>query len=410
MNQSIESTPSEKRIVIINRYFWPETLLVNYISQWLVKDGFPVTVKTGQPDYNPDANIPTQPRKQKWNGVEIERVPLLRDKGRGMARNLNMQMFSVIVVFQILFSRNVDSVWCTTIPPVLQPWLLRLVTKIRDIKFVYFVQDIHPEMLISSKILKPGFTSKLLRRMDNYTLRKSDRVVTISNDMKQLLLSFGANPDTCSIIKSFSTEDADQPFVSGSGAVNPVVFVFAGNLGQFQNLDALVQVFSQCDPKMVQLKFLGNGREKAHLVEYVKMQGISNIEFHDVLPAAEAFEFICGCDVGVVTLGKDIYKYAFPAKTYTYLGAGLPILGFVEEQSELSNVVTERKIGQCVPWESELATLIDVITDVARNIKHYRKNVKKGTDDLWKQERGKQEWLELFNDLSDEHRSDNHHG
>ncbi len=410
MKSSTKQANSAKRIVIVNRYFWPETFLVNYISQWLVSDGYRVTVKTGQPDYNPDANIPTQPRKQNWNGVEIERVPLLRDKGRGLARNLNTQLFSLIVVFQILFSRNVDSVWCTTIPPVLQPWLLRLVTKVRRIKFVYFVQDIHPEILISSKILKPGFVSKLLRRMDNYTLRQSDRVVTISNDMKDLLLSFGANPSTCSIIKSFSTEDVDQPDTAASSTVSPVKFVFAGNLGQFQNLDALVDVFSKCDPELVQLKFLGNGREKIRLQAQVKRRKISNIVFYDVLPAHEAFEFVCGCDVGIVTLSKDIYKFAFPAKTYTYLGAGLPILGFVEERSELSEVVKERNIGQCVPWEAEPTAVIDVIENVASNYLNYKENVKKGTDDLWKQERGKQEWLELFNDLSHEHRSDSHHG
>lgn len=410
MNASIEPIKSAKRIVIVNRYFWPETFLVNYISQWLVGDGYRVTVKTGQPDYNPDANIPTQPRKQNWNGVEIERMPLLRDKGRGVARNLNTQLFSLVVVFQILFSRNVDSVWCTTIPPVLQPWLLRLVTKIRGIKFVYFVQDIHPEILISSKIIKHGYISKLLRRMDNFTLRQSDRVVTISNDMRALLLSFGANPRTCSIIKSFSTEDVDQPFSAGNTDVSPVVFVFAGNLGQFQNLDALVDVFSQCDPEKVQLKFLGNGREKKRLQTKVKAQNITNIEFHDVLPAHEAFEFVCGCDVGIVTLSKDIYKFAFPAKTYTYLGAGLPILGFVEEYSELSDVVTTRKIGQCVPWEADSATLIKAIMDVAYNYPEYRENVQKDTDDLWKQERGKQQWLELFNDLSDKQRSTSYHG
>lgn len=410
MDSKNNSKKHEKRIVIVNRYFWPETFLVNYISQWLVSDGYRVTVKTGQPDYNPDANIPTQPRREKWHGVEIERVPLFRDKGRGPARNLNTQLFTIVVVFQILFSRNVESVWCTTIPPVLQPWLLRLVTKFRGIKFVYFVQDIHPEILVSSNILKPGLFSNLLRRMDNYTLRHSDRVVTISNDMRALLLSFGANPNTCSIIKSFSTEDVDRRFVVGNNAIRPAVFVFAGNLGQFQNLDALVEVFSQCDPELVQLKFLGNGREKKRLQDHVEARNIPNIQFHDVLPASEAFDFVCDCDVGIVTLSKDIYKFAFPAKTYTYLGAGLPILGFVERHSELSDVVTERKIGQCVPWESDRKTLIKTILEVAGNYDLYRKNVKNGTEDLWKQERGRQEWLELFNDLSNEHRPDSHHG
>jgi len=385
-----------KLIVIVNRYFWPETFLVNYISQWLAEDGHRVTVFTGQPDYNPDAKIPTQPRRQSWNGVDIKRVSLFRDKGRGIARNLNTQLFTLIAVLQVLFSRDVGAVWCTTIPPVLQPWLLRLVTKIRGIKFVYFVQDIHPEILISSQILKTGFITKLLRRMDNFTLRNADRVVTISNDMRELLLSFGANPETCSIIKSFSTEDVDQPMLGDEDRTGPIDFVFAGNLGQFQNLDALVEVFAQCDPNLVRLKFLGSGREKERLQGYVADQRITNIEFYDVLPANEAFEFVCDCDVGIVTLSKDIYKYAYPAKTYTYLGAGLPILVFVEEQSELSAIVKDREIGQSIPWEAEHKMQIEAVMDVANNFNKYRQNVREGTDDLWMQERGRKEWLKLF--------------
>jgi len=400
---------SERRIVIVNRYFWPETFLVNYISQWLVNDGYQVTVKTGQPDYNPDANIPKQPRKQNWNGVDIERVSMIRDRSRGLARDLNTQLFTLIVAVQVLFSKNVDSVWCTTIPPVLQPWLLRLVTKVRRIKFVYFVQDIHPEILVSSKILKPGLISKILRRMDNYTLRNADRVVTISNDMRALLLSFGTNPTKCSIIKSFSTEVMNNSVSELSREIKPVVFVFAGNLGQFQNLDALVDVFSLCDPNLIRLKLLGNGREKSRLQAKVKKHKISNIEFYDVLPANEAFEFVCGCDIGIVTLSKDVYKFAFPAKTYTYLGAGLPILGFVEEHSELSELVTSRKVGRCVSWEASQDILINTVMDIADNHRTYKENVKADTGDLWKQERGKQEWLELFNNLCLENSTDKHH-
>jgi len=409
MNPSIETTKPAKRIVVVNRYFWPETFLVNYISQWLVNDGYRVTVKTGQPDYNPDANIPAQPKKQIWNGVEIERITLFRDKTRGVARNFNIQLFTLIVVFQLLFSRNVDTVWCTTIPPVLQPWLIRLVTKLRRIKFVYFVQDIHPEILISSKLLKPGIISNLLRRIDNYTLRHADRVVTISNDMKTLLLSYGAKPSTCSVIKSFSTEDTEQPIINSSNLVKPIVFVYAGNLGQFQNLNALVEVFSQCDPNLIQLKFLGNGREKAQLQAKVNQRKIANIEFYDVLPAKEAFEFVCSCDVGIVTLSRDIYKFAFPAKTYTYLGAGLPILGFVENCSELSTVVKQRNIGQCVPWESDFEVLNRAIMELASNYDTFRNNVMKDTDDLWRQDRGRQEWIALFNDLCGVLQSDTHH-
>lgn len=52
-------------------------------------------------------------------------------------------------------------------------------------------------------------------------------------------------------------------------------------------------------------------------------------------------------DLGVVSLNKDIYKYAFPSKTMTYLAEGCPLLVSVEKESDLVSFVDEHEVGVC---------------------------------------------------------------
>jgi len=388
-----------KKIIVVNRYFWPETVLINYISQWLVEEGYSVTVITGQPDYHPDANIPTQPRNEIWNGVEIKRITLVRDKGRGTVRNLNSLLFTIMASSVVLFSKDTSSVWCTTIPPVVQPLLLRIVTRMRGIKFVYFVQDIHPEILVSSNILNDSYLAKFLRWADNITLRSADRVVTISNDMLQRVISYGAPVDKTRVIRSFSTEKYDSSRGNLVDVSLPMQFVYAGNVGRFQQIDSLIDVFSQIDSNKAVLKILGNGREKARLESYVKDNRINNVFFYDQLAADKAYEFVCSCHIGVVTLAKNIYKYAYPAKIYTYLGAGLPMLVFVEQESELSKTVSDRAIGRSVSWGNDMEFHKGAVEDLIENYEAYKHCALNKTDDLWEQSRGRREWLTLYSDI-----------
>lgn len=391
-----------KQIVVVNRYFWPETILINYISRWFVDEGYAVTVITGQPDYHPEAKIPKQPRNQVWEGVEIRRIGLFRDGGRGVLRNLNTQLFTLLSCIHVLFFVKPDMVWCTTIPPVLQPLLLRVVTRIKRCKFVYFLQDIYPEIIIASEVVKENWLTRLAFRVDNWTIRASDLVVTISEDMQSYLQKRSKSQKDIHIIRSFSTDEAESISLPRQSEL-PVRFVFAGNIGRFQNLDNLIRTFA--DVAGVQLVLLGGGREKERLMGMVEEEKYNNIEFHDQLSASEAYNFVRACDVGVVTLREGIYKYAYPAKTYTYLGAGVPLLVLVENECELSRVVNSRKIGRALSWSESERTLQLAIADLAENLAEYTRQVEEGTSDLWGHDRAREEWVSLISDLLTEESS-----
>ena len=102
---------------------------------------------------------------------------------------------------------------------------------------------------------------------------------------------------------------------------------------------------------------------------------------------------------------EGIYKYAYPAKTYTYLGAGVPLLVLVENECELSRVVNSRKIGRALSWSESERTLQLAIADLAENLAEYTRQVEEGTSDLWGHDRAREEWVSLISDLLTEESS-----
>lgn len=387
------------RITFVNRYYWPESVLVNDIAGWMAAAGHDVRVITGQPDYNPEANLPAQPRREIRDGVEIRRITLFRDKGRGLARNLNSLFFIFQAFVHVLFGKRPDAVWSTSIPPVLQPLLLRIASRLRGARFLYFLQDIYPEIAVTSNLMKKGFVQDALVAVDNWTLNNADAVVTLSEDMADVITSRGSKPKALFVVRSFSPSKRPRPGMDRRRE-GPVRFLFAGNLGRFQNLDALVDAFARIDPAEATLTFLGDGREKARLVSRVGTERLEGINFRDFVPAEEASQLAEGFDAGIVSLSPNIYRYAYPAKTYMYLGAGLPMLLLVEPESELSQIVEKRGIGKAVAPLASVDEMLAAIRAIIAGLGALRANVYANTDDLYLPERARSQWLAIFTGMA----------
>ena len=176
------------KITIVYRYFWPDTppyaTMLRDMSEWFVSAGHEVEVITAQPAYKPKAGIPTQPRREMINGVNIRRVRLFKERGVGLIKAINAGLFVISAFLILLFGKKRDLIWTATIPPVLQAFAMMIVSKIRGSKFLYHMQDIYPEIATVSGHISKLFPVKLFRWLDCITQRQSEAIVVLSDDMK----------------------------------------------------------------------------------------------------------------------------------------------------------------------------------------------------------------------------------
>ena len=246
------------RIFIAYRYFHPDTppyaTMLREMSRWLVEAGHDVTIVTAQPSYKPEAGIPRQPWSETRGGVSIRRLPLLAEGGRGLRRRVNSFAFVLMAAVALAFARRPDLIWTASMPPVLQGALLRWIAALRGAKFLYHVQDIYPEIAVAFGMMPDGRFSRWLKWLDARTVNAADAIVVPGDDMVASLKARGAATGPVSVINNFAIGAEEPPIDerrTGSGAA--VRFIFAGNLGRFQNLEKLVEAFGRIDPALAQL-------------------------------------------------------------------------------------------------------------------------------------------------------------
>jgi colanic acid biosynthesis glycosyl transferase WcaI len=363
------------RIVIAYRYFWPDTspyaIMLKDIAAWLAEAGHDVTVLTAQPAYKPAAGVPKQSTQERMMGYAVRRLPLLPEGGRTLVKAINAALFVLMSSSIVLFGRRADIVWTATMPPVLQAFALRIAGALRGAKFIYHMQDIHPEIAIHSGISRPGLLSRTLMALDTYTLKRTARAMVLSTDMRNAIIARGVPEHVPQVVRNFSLGvNKDIAPASPPKSNEPVRFVFAGNIGRFQNLEALVDAFGRLNDPSLQLDLVGDGRVKAQLQKQVTEQGYNNIHFHDHMSADDAYAFMCRCHVGLISLSRELYRYAFPSKLLTYMAANLPMFAMVEEHSALARLLKDRNIGVAISWdrsEAEMVAAIRAMAEKARS-------------------------------------------
>lgn len=348
------------RVLLIHRYYWPDTppyaAMLRSISENLLGDGHDVSVLSSQPSYKSSSESMKRNSQEIIDGTVVHRISLLKELNRGfLAKLFNMVYFSFRILLFLLVNRKFDLVMVSTAPPVMAGFATALGVKIRGGKFVYHCMDIHPEIGSLSGEFSNPLVFKLLRFMDNFSCNIAEKVIVLSNDMRlSLMRRVGYAKKNIVMINNFSMPNYDKAAVVDECLLKKkgkFRLLFAGNVGRFQGLEVFIDAMKLLTDRLgIELVFLGEGAALARLIE--QAEGLPNVKFipHQQVNIARAI--IADADMGIVSLRKEIYKYAFPSKTMTYLDEGCPLLINVEKDSELARFVVDNELGTCVSSDS----------------------------------------------------------
>ena len=162
---------------------------------------------------------------------------------------------------------------------------------LKSASITYNVQDIFPYNLVySGNLKKNGLVFRILAAIQRYGYKHSDHVITISEDMKDTLVSDGVRADKIEVVYNWSYQDelyenVDTDPVSHMISPDHFNVVYAGNIGVMQNVDILVEAAKLMkDDKGVWFHIIGNGVYKDKLEARAKEYGITNISFWPMQP------------------------------------------------------------------------------------------------------------------------------
>lgn len=347
------------------QHFWPDSppyaSMLRTIGRHLVTSGNHVRVVTGQPSYKATDRAVREARTDTLHGIGVRRLSSLPGASAvAGVRMLQKALFPIRAALHLVLRHvggNTDDVIvAATIPPVVNGLCALLAARATGARFVYHMQDIYPEIgTVGGLWSETSLRYRVLRALDTMVASRADKCVVLSADMREALLERGVSKETITIINNIMLDASGGESSQDLTGVKPIGnetaprrVVFAGNLGRFQGLENVLAGYRRYRDTTqavnpLELHFLGDGAARNQLI--AQAGDLAGVVFSDHLPFDEAARYISDCDAGIVSIAPGVYRYAYPSKTMTYLGLGVPLLVVVEPESSLAREVSEHDLG-----------------------------------------------------------------
>lgn len=247
----------------------------------------------------------------------------------------------------------------------------------KDLPVVFNVQDIFPENAVYSGALSAkGILYRMLSAMQRSAYRYADRVITISEDMKEQLIELGTQSDKVEVIYNWSYQDemydlSNLDYVRVAPFFDKSKFnvVYAGNIGRMQNVELLIHAAAKLrGQEDIAFHIFGEGVNKERLIALAHQLNTDNVAFHPMLDSRDAPALYASADVNVIPLAKNIYRTALPSKTATCLACGKPIIFALGKESIFGQLACRKINAQLVPSD-DVGQLLGAIEKVRQEHK-----------------------------------------
>lgn len=355
------------RILFLDAYFEPEqiafTHLENDLIEGLVNAGHEVEIVCPTPTRGVGTETVQKYKNKKketlYSGcVHVKRFSAPREGKNPIVRALRY-FWCNLRTYQIGKKiKNIDCVFANSTPPT-QGWVAGKVAKKLKAPFVYSLQDIFPDSLVTTGLTKRNsLLWKVGRNLESATYRNCNKIVVISENMKENLKQKGVQEQKLQVISNWIDLDAIHPIAKEDNPLfdelgisrEKFIVLYAGNFGAAQGaeivLDAAEKLQSEDD---IQFIIFGGGSGFEAAVE--KAKTLPNVLMHPLLPQNRVSEVYSMGDVALITSKKGVGKSGMPSKTWSIMACNTPIIASFDTDSDLAMMLKKSGAGLCVEPE-----------------------------------------------------------
>jgi hypothetical protein len=346
-----------RRVVAVNRYYWPDTSATSQhladLAEQLSADGVDVTVVTSRNCYSdPDRNFPAWEQK---SGVRIYRV-WTTSIGRAWlpGRAVDYLTFYLFAFFKLFaLVRRGDTVIAKTDPPMISV-VAALVTRFRGAHLVNWCQDLFPEVAGALGMQwVTGWGGKLLRSIRNFSLREAQLNVVLSQSMRDIVHCQGVATKRIKVLHNWA-DSAVQPALPGENPLreewclgNKVAIGYSGNLGRAHCSDSVLELVRQTlplgEPSWL---FVGGGCGMERLKADPEIRTASDrVLFQPYQDRSRLSQSLAVPDLHLLTQDPACEGLILPSKLYGILAAGRGIVFLGDPDGEVARIIRQYAIG-----------------------------------------------------------------
>lgn len=328
------------KVLVVSQYYPPENVPIPAaVARGLRERGHRVRVLTGFPNYPEGKVFPGY--RQRWrdlgtqDGIDVCRVPLYADhSGNPVARMINYLSFALSSATARRHSRGADVVYvyATQMTAAMGPWLWRAT---RGRPYVLHVQDLWPDSIVGSSLVGGSRAGRaigaLLKPWLASVYRRASAVVAIAPTMAETLRGRGVDPDKIHVVHNWADDHVGARSADASAAPaqasGTTTFLYAGNVGDMQDLETVVRAVDKLRDEPVRLRIVGDGVALDRVRATVEELGAEHVHLDGRVPSEQMPAIYADADYALITLRDlPVFHGTIPSKLQAALASATPVV------------------------------------------------------------------------------------
>ena len=366
------------RIQFLDAYFEPEqiafTHLENDLLERLSDEDNQIHVICPVPTRGVSADTAKEYRHKKkeelYDGHVHVRRFLAPQEGKNPLMRAIRYFWCNMCAYQLgIRDRDCELVFCNSTPPT-QGWIAGRVARKLKVPFVYSLQDIFPDSLVTTGLTQKGsLIWRIGSVIEKKTYKYCDEIIVITEAMRQNLLEKGVTDGKIRLISNWIDTEKTKPVAREENRLfdefdidrTKFIVLYAGNFGEAQGAEIMLEAAEKLQDKD-DIRFVifggGSGYENARL----KAEKMNNVFIHPLMPQNRISEVYSMGDVAVITTKKGVGKSGMPSKTWSIMACNTRIIASYDQDSELCATIKKYDAGICVEPENTEAVIKAILT------------------------------------------------
>ena len=199
------------KVLFVNAYFAPENIAFSHLEEDLIRGilekGHTIEVLCPVPTRGISRETAKAYQDRKKETMFDGKVTVTRFWAPQEGRNPLIRAFRYVWCnlrqYQLgKKQKDIDAIFAVSTPPT-QGWLAGKLAKKLGCPFLYSLQDIFPDSLVTTGLSKKdSLLWKIGRKLEDSTYQSADQIVVISKAMQQNILAKGVPPEKIRLISN----------------------------------------------------------------------------------------------------------------------------------------------------------------------------------------------------------------
>lgn len=346
-------------IVLLNQPFYPDVVATAQmgkdLADELVARGHTVTAVASRSIYG--SSGATLPRHETIDGIEIRRLGFSIFGKKGIAARIaDFALFHALATIRVLTLKKPDVVVSYTTPPFIA--IVGLFARFfRGSRAIYWVMDLYPDVPVACGVMRErSLITRLFERLSRSLLRRSDASVVLGRCMQERVLAKGIPASKVKLIPVWADLTGiaamprnDSPFRKTWNLGDAFTVMYSGNFGIGHDAGTICQAMLRLkDHADIKFVFVGSGKRKREVLDFIKQHGLANAAWHDYVPREQLGQSLAAADVHLISIKEGVEGLVVPSKLLGILAAGRASIYVGHPSAETARVLNESDSGICV--------------------------------------------------------------